>query len=326
MWWVLILALPPNPINGQTDFPTTFYQIGAQSSLLPLKYDLDFDQSGGHLQGIQIYRSDSQEYVLLSGSSSQVAFMAIAKCGSIIEVSRIDTLYVAPYRHAGGFQIMDHYLAVGIEDNHKRTSSRVVVYDLEPLRKSGLKPIHIIKRDGEYERVTAGAVGIARVDDLIYLVVANWDSRYLDWYRCSVKGFEKGNEDFRKIGSLKMVNLNRAKWSDSVWRSYQNINLVSEPGGSLYMVGFGTSSDGQNVADLYHVRIQEESVKTESDSPGHSNVPIEVVKIDSRPLEPDGRTSFRHGAGLHQRPDGTLVFLSCSQHLTPQSVIGIYKQ
>lgn len=325
-WWVLILALPLNPITGQTDFHIAFDEIGEQSFVVPLKYDLTFDQSGGHLQGIQIYRHENQEYVFMSGSSSEVAFMALAKIGASPEVTRIDTLYAAPYRHAGGFQIMDHYLAVGIEDNLLRTSSRVAIYDLRPFRKTGLKPIHIIKRDGKYERLTAGAVGIARVEDLIYLVVANWDSKHLDWYRCTTEAFEKGKNHFRKVGNLTMGEVNRSKWSDSDWLSYQNINLVSEPGGSLYLAGFGTTSDGQNVADLYRVMINEESIKTQPDTRNHSNPPIHMIKIASRSFKSVGSTSFRYGAGLCHFPEGTWGIISCAEHLTGQSVICIYKQ
>ena len=316
--WILLATIHG---YGQHTLYPQLDQILARGIDIPIDMPLIFDQSGGHLQGIQFYTAGDKPLLYLSGSSEQIAFMAVAEYGSTFRVLRIDTLHTAPYRHAGGFQITNHYLAVGVEDNHQRNTSKVLIYDLSASDKTPSQALHTIERNGEYEVATAGAVGITRMRETMVVAVANWDARHTDWYVCPVNAFESGENKFRKIGSLTMARVNKQHWSDSLWASYQNINLF--PGAQpheLFLVGFGVLSSGENIADLYRVKID----LLQPGSPQDDQDPIEIVKLSRTQFERVGNTSFRYGAGLSLHPDGTWKIISCPEHLGNQSVIGMY--
>lgn len=316
--WILLATIHG---YGQHTFHTLMDKIPAKGIDIPIEMPLVFDQSGGHLQGIQLYTAGDKPLLYLSGSSEQIAFMAVAEYGSTIRVLRVDTLDTAPYRHAGGFQITNHYLAVGVEDNHQRNTSKVLIYDLNASGKTPSRALHTIERNGEYEVATAGAVGITRMGETMVLAVANWDARDTDWYVCPVNAFESGENKFQKIGNLTMALVDKQHWSDSLWASYQNINLFSgaQPH-ELFLVGFGVLSSGENIADLFRVKID----LLQSDSSQEDQDLIEIVKLSRTQFERVGNTSFRYGAGLSLHPDGTWKIISCPEHLDNRSVIGMY--
>lgn len=316
--WILLAAING---YGQHALYPLLDQVSTKGIDIPIEMPVFFDQAGGHLQGIQRYAAGEKPRLYLSGSSEQIAFMAVAEYGPTIRVLRVDTLDTAPYRHAGGFQITNHYLAVGVEDNHQRNTSKVLIYDLKASDKMPFQALHTIERNGEYEVATAGAVGITRMGETIVVAVANWDARHTDWYVCPVNAFESGENKFQKIGSLTMALVDKQHWSDSLWASYQNINLF--PGAQpheLFLVGFGVLSTGENIADLYRVKIDLLQPDTSQDDQNH----IEIVKLSRTQFERVGNTSFRYGAGLSLHPDGTWKIIACPEHLDNQSVIGMY--
>lgn len=319
--WIIV---PYLPLHGQQHIQDFFSHSDPDGSEIVIEYSLNFDQSGGHIQGIQKYSTGEKDYLLLSGSSERVAYMAFAEYDSTARIIQIDTLMTEPFRHAGGFQIMDHYLAVGIEDNHLRTSSRVIIYDLTQVGEAPLTPLHSLERNGAYERATAGAVGLCQMGRYVVLVVANWDARHTDWYITPTEGFENGEIHFQKIASLEMAKLDKGSWSDPEWASYQNINLFTGPDpDDLFLVGL-TTSGGQNIADLYRVDVSNSirTYLTQTMDPAHP--PIQIVKLQRRTYDAVGNTSFRYGAGLYRSPQGTWEIFSCPEHMSVHSVLGRY--
>lgn len=118
----------------------------------------------------------------------------------------IDKLMTDPFRHAGGFQIFDHFLAIGIEDNHLRTSSKVKVYDVAA-KNVWNEPLYTIELQGSFEKPTAGAVGIAPYKKEMLLAVANWDCQNIDFYACPVSDFKSHKGSFEKIASTETNSL-----------------------------------------------------------------------------------------------------------------------
>ena len=88
-------------------------------------------QTGGHLQGVQIFESKQKEYIAVSGSSDSYAYYFVAEKtqDSIFELKYIRKIWDKPMKHAGGFQVAHSFLVVGVEDNEKKDSSLLVIYD-----------------------------------------------------------------------------------------------------------------------------------------------------------------------------------------------------
>ncbi|MFC4874913.1 hypothetical protein [Negadavirga shengliensis] len=305
------------------DFPKAFEQLASEANTLRIRGNFDIDQTGGHLQGIQPYSKNGQNYVYMSGSSSKVAFMTLAQLGDDTKVVAVDTLMLDPYRHAGGFQIFDQYLAVGIEDNHLRNTSKVVIYDLEEVPKPWIKPLHVIDRDGEYESVTAGAVGITKVREHILIAVANWDCRNIDFYVCPWRTFQKGSGVFHLIQSMDTAQMPRENWSDPQWHSYQNLNLFTDTGGEVYMVGFGKNEKDQHVADLFLLQIATDFSEIHQPMSGMEK-PVGLKKLAAKTFFPSGSADFKAGAGLGWLHDGSIGLFACPYHIDGKSAINIF--
>lgn len=304
-------------------FNHAFENIPETGVAVPLSGTISIDQTGGHLQGIQLYDKQKHKYLFMSGSSSDVAYMVKAQLDGSARILGTDSLLLDPYRHAGGFQIYDQFLAVGIEDNKRRNTSRVMVYDLGKSEGVWSDPLQVITREGEYERVTAGAVGITKLDDQFLIAVANWDSRNLDFYFCEEDKFIEGEKGFRLIGSLELARISRENWSDTIWHSYQNINLFTGSGNQLYLMGFATNENGNNVADLYKLDIDKSDIERLNQFNGSVET-ILIKKISTRTFKLIGNTSFRSGAGTFRNDNGLLSIFVCPEHIDQNSKVGVY--
>lgn len=321
------------PISGILD---QFNQLPSHPMALPLKRDLAFDESGGHIQGIQLFLQDGEISAFLAGSSKDVAYVAQLSLGKEAQVETIDTLMLSPYRHAGGFQIYDQYLAVGIEDNNARTTSKVMIYDLG-IGRNWDKPIYTLERNGPYERSTAGAIGITRYRDEVILVVADWNARNLDFYSCPFVSLEKKTGHFTQIGSLETASLEKNLWSDSLWHSYQNINLLSDESG-LYAIALGRDVEDNQVADLFSITL-EASIGNQIISPVETDSQnqftslalvnkfspreISLKKISTNQFQCQDGSDFRAGAGIFYSGTG-LILAAAPNHMDNLSSINLF--
>ena len=300
-------------------FLQAFAQIPEQDLAISTHDPFDFSFGRGHLQGIQLYSKAGKDYLYLTRSDPKAAYMLKAKLeGKAATVLSIDTLMLAPYGHPGGFQIYGNYLAVGIEDADKRNTSRVVVYDLEKGDKPWSDPLHIIKRDGEYERVTAGCVGLTQIGNHILMAVGNWHSRDLDFYVCPLDKFKKGENGFRLIQSMNMAQVSKEEWSDPVWHSYQNINLFSDGGDRLYLVGLGGEG-----AEFYELQIANGALES-MENPTQDA--IQIKKLQSKSLTVSGNATFEAGAGISRLSNGALVLLAAPDDVGGSSTISVFSR
>ena len=262
------------------------------------------DTSGGHLQGVQIYSKGDDKYAFMSGSSSETSYLMIVDLAAQ-SVHRICTLFASPLKHAGGFQITDHFLAVGIEDDVSRTESKVQIYDVDDLLSGKIEPLNVIHRKGLFERSTAGGVALAKLDAGWLLIVADWDSRNIDFY---------GNageirDPFSLVQTLTMQQADRRAWSDQEWSAYQNINLLLDHE-NLFLAGLTSVESSVNIIDLYRVDKAQGN--------------FALTKIMRKNLANRGG-NFIWSAGLNIGEQNILGAVSTSRNVEKNGILYFYK-
>ncbi|WP_339902215.1 hypothetical protein [uncultured Cyclobacterium sp.] len=308
--WLIALHLPLSlmPTNSVKidDFVLAFENLNTRSiSLSTINY-IPFESKGGHLQGIQLYKENT---IYLSGSSEELSYIVKINLEGQSKVMAIDTLMHSPLRHAGGFQIFEHYLAVGIEDNKKRNLAYLQIYDLESQAPFD-QPIYTIERKGDFERVTAGAVGITAFRGDILILVANWDSRVLDFYSCPQQDFYDGKGLFTLKNSIEVKKQSTDEWSDPKWESYQNLNLFSDKSQQLFMVGTAKNKDGKQIADLFELQLEPATHK--------------VKKLSSKVFNTSKGVDFKAAAGLNISDSGTLILAAAPYQLERNTNIDLF--
>jgi len=256
--------------------------------------------SGGHLQGIQQATIGSRPLAIVSGSSraaSYLVLIALEDAGG--RVVAIKPLMSRPFKHAGGFQVCGDYLAVGIEDDNTKMTSRLWILKLSDLLQAEvLKPIIEIERRGDYKRATAGAVGMARVGSRHLLCVGTWDSATIDLYVSNGQALDDPACTFALRATWDARQADRSNWSDDDFASYQNLNLVVDASDRVYLVGFAHTK-GNDVADVFELHME-------------PAIPVaKRLQKRHRHILHGQDTSFRHGAGLTLVEPDTLGILSC---------------
>ena len=124
---------------------------------------------------------------MISGSSDDKAYFFLAKMKGITRVKRRGIITKMVYinndfpnmrhNHASGIQIVDNLLAIGTEGGTDPNKSSVVFYGLTDPENP--KPLSL-KIDRQED--TAGAIGLTKVGDSLFLAVGGWDSDRIDFY------------------------------------------------------------------------------------------------------------------------------------------------
>jgi len=232
---VFIVCLCTSSAAGQNveHVPSAFELLSTKAEVILIENDLAVPTEKGHLQGIQWVEINEEEKLLISGSSRYLAYLLkIDLAGKKAE--KLIPLMKDPFRHAGGMQVEDPYLAVGIEDNVLKTTSKVRVYDYREETWGETDAVLTIERTGAAKQQTAGATGILALENYHLMVVANWDSRSWDFYKVDLK---KGEQ--------------KRLWrfaAPADWASYQSINLLKDKE-SIYVIGFYRKGN-RDFADL----------------------------------------------------------------------------
>jgi hypothetical protein len=270
--------------------------------------DILFNNEGGHLQGVQPYYFNGDEYIFLSGSSSTYGYLAVAHREGVRKLHR---LMFKPFKHAGGFQIHRNWLAVGVEDNDARNASVVQIYKLgDPLSDLD-EPVASIERSGERERATAGAVAIQQLENTLWVVVGDWSNRHMDFYKADLTSTDTKIQ-FNKTGEVDMTNHSRHDWIDSLARPFQNINLFRLKD-QLYLVGLaGDQNSDDDVIDVFTI----------SDLSGSNPL---LTKIYSRNFNATPDTRFRWGAGVSLNDHDRLSIYSCGENIKSNIAVSVYR-
>lgn len=308
-----MFAVFPSTVAAQVAFVwEAIERINAEE---PTRIRFDLSESlpkGGHLQGVQWFERSGNDFLLLSGSSANDAYLLtvpLSEQGS--PESLMTKLLPSPYRHAGGFQIVDgRYAAIGLEDNEVKNTSKVWVIDVSAndLREP-VKPVVSIERQGEVERATAGAIAMAKLKDRYLLVVGTWDSATLDFYESNGHPLNDPQCRFEKGKTWSAANADRSAWSDSNYGSYQNLNLIIDKKGKSFIAGFCLDGDVERL-DLYEWRRDP-----------RTTVSRRLIKRGSRTFRCD-ETTFKAGGGVRMKDDGSMIVYACSHR---DSVVEVFE-
>jgi hypothetical protein len=257
---------------------------------------------GGHFQGIQrlpraSYESrelrQSELLVITSSSDQQAYFVACAmeEDGLSGRAYSPVTMAMSPLRHAGGCQAVDHYLVAGIEDNDTNRVSEVQFWDFKrfPTR---IIPM-TIPRSGPKYVSTAGAVGLTSINNGTVLAVATFNADTVDFYSSDADPF-KGSPFTYQFTWVK-EGATKTDWIDQNFGAYQNINLITQAGGKLFMVGFDHSGN-EDFMDLFNVDLEADPSSA-------------LTKVAKKHMFCTNGCSFTYGAGIYiPSPDGFEVY------------------
>lgn len=214
--------------------PEAFESLNTEPKAFIIANEMRVPLERGHLQGIQLIEKSGIEKLLLSGSSLSEAYVLQVDLENR-KTDRLISLMKSPFRHAGGMQVSLPYMAVGIEDNFVKKTSKVCLYNYQEVCLYNSTANLVIDREGEAKTHTAGTTGILKLENSYLIAVSNWDSRNWDFYRVEP---DKGKQEF----------LHRFTTPDD-WGSYQSINLIKD---AEHIYGIGTyQKEEQGIADLF---------------------------------------------------------------------------
>src|SRR5690606_23421918 len=83
--WVLLAMIP----RLHSDVEQLFYALPATPQQRVFTNKIEFNNSGGHLQGVQPYFYKGQEYTYFSGSSSTYAYLAVADANEVKKLHKL---------------------------------------------------------------------------------------------------------------------------------------------------------------------------------------------------------------------------------------------
>ena len=221
---IAAIGLPPLLGFGQRvkNVPEAFEALSSEPEIIFIRNEIKAPNEGGHLQGMQVIEKNGTERLLISGSSLTQAYVLLVD----LAMRKTDTLIPLmkePYRHAGGIQVSEPYMVVGIEDNFTKTASKVCLYNYRDGNLYKAQPTVTMDRKGEPKRQTAGSTGLLAIDTGYLMVVSNWDSRNWDFYSIDPEKNEQ-----KMLASFA---------APDDWASYQSINLIRD-GEAIYAIGF----------------------------------------------------------------------------------------
>lgn len=288
----------------------SFEKINPIPTQMNYQNSFEVNNEGGHLQGVQYLHANGHDYYVVSGSSSTYSYYSIIKAGKENGVISINKILDKPFKHAGGFQIYENFMAIGIEDNSAKDKSKVLVWRLEDPENPPKEPIITIERAGAPKRATAGSVGIVETNGVLLVVVGDWDSEHLDFYSANIDGKTPYKAELKCSLDTKLID--KSQWTDENWLSYQNINMLKGKSNQLYLAGMTSSKTKEDIIDLYEVWTDDQQS-------------YQLKKVFSKKFPGNNTTKFRWGSGICTNPEGKLIVLSCTENIERSSTIHIYE-
>ena len=255
--------------------------------------------TGGHLQGVG--RVDPHTLAISTSGDHRATVMFVrwedrtgTGDGEIITTVAVGQ---HPLDHAGGLQIADDVLAVGVEDNGAKDRSRIVLLDVaDPASTTSLDHLAFDRpADGQtrtVKRWTAGAVGLTKTGTGHLLVVGSWDSADLDFYRSTGDDLRSTACRFRHVATWSSDRADRSSWVDDTWASYQSLNLVTSDDGRQFVIGGNRNARGEDWIDLYEIELALPAARR-------------LTKVAKKHLTCREGASFRWSGGI--AVDGTLL-------------------
>lgn len=279
--------------------------LAVESQSIAIEVADQSDLNGGHLQGIQLFNGT----LVVSGNSKEFGYLGVFQLlGGEFRFLGIKKLAKAPFNHAGGFQVAENWLAIGIEDPVGKRESIIQLIDVSSFKTISAPPVYTLKRKGEFKRSTAGAVALLKRNGHFLLAVGSWDSTVIDFYTSNHTDPYADDFEFTLWTSWDSREAKRNDWTNRNYNSYQSLQLTEDSTG-VYISGFARNGN-TNEADVFLLR-------TESD-------PYTLLqKVATYAVQCRGDVTFRNGAGFsefHELPSIVVV----GHHLTPKTNIQIF--
>jgi len=276
--------------------PEAFEALSSEPEVIFISNEINVNREGGHLQGVQVIEKNGTEKLLISGSSLTQAYilqvdLATRKTDTLISLMK------EPYRHAGGIQVSEPYLVVGIEDNFTKTSSKVCLYNYRDGNLYKARPNFTMDRKGEPKRQTAGSTGLLAIDNGYLMVVSNWDSRNWDFYSIDPEKNEQ-----KMLASFA---------APDDWASYQSINLIRDEE-AIYAVGF-YSKEHIGHADLILVSNLEA-------------FELIMEKVRAKTFNCTNKVNFGAAAGLQVDKEGNIHIWGTQRDPMKQMAVNKFSQ
>jgi len=307
--FAIILQLRATAQHGS--IPELFTEINTEPQIILCRNELEINNTGGHLQGVQLVVKEGVEYAILSGSSGTYSYYSVAKLDGYNQVLSVNKLMQKPFKHAGGFQLFHDLMVVGIEDNDAKDKSKICIYEIENPDIPPVKPLAMIERNGEPYRSSAGCIAINKIGDRYLIIAGDWDTKHLDFYLCEEQRLIQNLKTFEKVYTIDTDKIDRSAWPDKEWHAYQNINLLKDADKKLYLFGFGRNDQNENIADLF--LVENKNLKE-----------FGLRKIMSKTFICKRGADFRSGAGIFLQPDGKLKVISCGSHIKDSLVLNVF--
>lgn len=278
------------------DVQEAFESLSANPEVVFLSNEIKVPIEGGHFQGVQHMQRNGIEKLLISGSSLTNAYVLQADL-STRKTDTLISLMNEPYRHAGGIQVSEPYMVVGIEDNVIKTTSKVNLYNYHNTNLHRAQPTSTIDRQGEAKKQTAGATGLLAIDNGYLILVSNWDSRNWDFYYIDPKKNEQ--------------KILRHFAAPDEWASYQSINLIMDDQ-AIYAIGF-YKKELLGAADLILVSTRE-------------NFELVMKKVGTKTFNCSPEVDFGAAAGLQVDKEGKLHIWGTQRTALKQIAINKFSQ
>jgi hypothetical protein len=157
-----------------------------------------------------------------------------------------------PYTHSGGMQASGNILAVSLETAPSGYTGRVVLYDMSNPLAPQLLPVQRLGTTAE-----AGTASLAKLADGDFLLIlGRADANNLEFYRSSTGDLRQSTTTFQLLDYWNEGEL-RSSIGDYEFGNYQNLNLITQCDGTLFLAGTHQNSvNGEDWIDLY--RLSEE--------------------------------------------------------------------
>jgi hypothetical protein len=274
--------------RGVADRPTS---IQIDRTGIPLPY-------GGHFQGIQkLPRREARgeprapDRLIITSSSDFEGYLLACDMtddgskgisSTPVRLTPTETVPEVQLYHAGGCQLYGRYLVVGLENPQTKSSSQIQFWDFN---KPPFHQVFSMKKDrsGPADVSTAGAVGMTSFESGTVLAVATINSRTIDFYMSTGDPF--GGSFLDKKFTWSADAAVTSGWIDENVGSYQNINLVTDVQGNVFMVAFDRSGFSDWM-DLYSVDV----------NAGEASLALK--KLDKRHMYCSDGCKFDAGAGI----------------------------
>ena len=267
-----------------------------------------------HWQGVQRLMNAGARYLVVSrnipDSSTDVAFVVVEMGsrntdGLRFRSNRLESGYdfdetpppdndevvtvvphQADFHHAGGMQLSGHFLAVPFE---KDDTSKVVIYDLSNPLSPTLLANEIDHSDLAAEAGTASLAKLA--DGRFLLIIGRANANILDFYVSDAPDLAITTFSFFDTWDESEL---QTEIADTEFANYQNLNLLTQCDGKLFLVGTHRNDVNQKEwIDLY--RLEND---TDDD--------VVITKVAKKHLFCDDHCDLDAAGGIYVDPEGRL--------------------